>query len=61
MLNTPFFVAERERVDAGAPREVGRRATEGCDGVGETGSVEMDAQASLTCQRSQLGDLLGRV
>ena len=53
--------AQRERIDAGTPREVRRAAAERGDGVGHPGTVEVGAQASLRGDGGQLGDLRGRV
>ena len=53
--------AERQRVDAGTPGDIGRRASEPRQRVGETRAVHMQREPVLARELGERGDLGGTI
>ncbi len=54
-----FGEAERQRIDSGAPCDVGGRAAEKGDGIGEARAVHVELQPLALRDRADLSDLVG--
>ena len=56
-----LHAAEAQHVNAGSPREIGRRASEPRHRVGKTGAVHVHLEAVLACGPRQCPEFRGRV